>query len=144
MQHLGPLKQARLHSKLSRRFYSVAARPDPLRILFCGSDDFSITSLKALHREQLQNNSFIQSIDVVCRPGKRVGRGLKTIRQGMMVSSLRYFLCNYSEFRSSSHCGCSPKLGFAFTRGGYIYWMEGEANVFGVFFCCDKMLRFAP
>ncbi|KAJ5123358.1 hypothetical protein N7448_009455 [Penicillium atrosanguineum] len=54
---------------------------DPLRILFCGSDEFSIASLKALHAYHLKQPNRIASIDVVCRPGKRVGRGLKKIRQ---------------------------------------------------------------
>ncbi|RMJ26673.1 hypothetical protein PHISP_02485 [Aspergillus sp. HF37] len=54
---------------------------DPLRILFCGSDEFSIASLKALREEHLSRPDRISSIDVVCRPGKRVGRGLKQIRE---------------------------------------------------------------
>ncbi|KAF9882728.1 Methionyl-tRNA formyltransferase [Aspergillus nanangensis] len=54
---------------------------DPLRILFCGSDEFSIASLKALHDEHVKQPDRISSIDVVCRPGKKVGRGLKTIRE---------------------------------------------------------------
>ncbi|KAJ5947082.1 Formyl transferase N-terminal [Penicillium verhagenii] len=54
---------------------------EPLRILFCGSDEFSIASLKALHAYHLKQPSRIASIDVVCRPGKRVGRGLKKIRE---------------------------------------------------------------
>ncbi|PCH05086.1 Hypothetical protein PENO1_024210 [Penicillium occitanis (nom. inval.)] len=63
-----------------RRWYSD--KPiDPLRILFCGSDEFSIASLKALHAEQLRAPQSIKSIDVVCRPGKRVGRGLKQFRE---------------------------------------------------------------
>ncbi|KAF2142608.1 uncharacterized protein K452DRAFT_196637, partial [Aplosporella prunicola CBS 121167] len=53
----------------------------PLRILFCGSDDFSIASLLALHREHQRDPAFIASIDVVHRPSKRTGRGLKTIRE---------------------------------------------------------------
>lgn len=54
---------------------------DPLRILFCGSDEFSIASLKALHDYRVKHPDQIASIDVVCRPGKRVGRGLKKIRE---------------------------------------------------------------
>ncbi|CAG8309304.1 unnamed protein product [Penicillium salamii] len=54
---------------------------DPLRILFCGSDEFSIASLNALHAYHLKHPERISSIDVVCRPGKRVGRGLKQIRE---------------------------------------------------------------
>ncbi|KAG5297489.1 mitochondrial formyl-methionyl-tRNA transformylase [Histoplasma ohiense] len=61
--------------------YASTKSCDPLRILFCGSDSFSIASLKALCRERANSPETIASIDVVCRPGKRVGRGLKTIRE---------------------------------------------------------------
>ncbi|RAK98386.1 methionyl-tRNA formyltransferase [Aspergillus ibericus CBS 121593] len=63
------------HRRLATKAY------DPLRILFCGSDEFSIASLKALHKEHVKRPDRIASIDVVCRPGKRVGRGLKQIRE---------------------------------------------------------------
>ena len=59
----------------------TAKRHDPLRILFCGADDFSIYSLRALHKLQQTRADKIASIDVVCRPGKRYGRGLKLIRE---------------------------------------------------------------
>ena len=52
----------------------------PLRILFCGADDISITSLRALHREAQDHPQNVKSIDVVCRPGKPSGRGLKQIK----------------------------------------------------------------
>lgn len=52
---------------------------EPLRILFCGSDSFSCASLEALYKEHEQNPELIESIDVVVRPGKHVGRGLKKI-----------------------------------------------------------------
>ncbi|KAI0201906.1 hypothetical protein F4808DRAFT_422735 [Astrocystis sublimbata] len=52
---------------------------EPLHILFCGSDDFSCASLKALHDEHVRNPDLIRSIDVVVRPGKRVGRGYRHI-----------------------------------------------------------------
>ncbi|KAJ5477180.1 hypothetical protein N7539_007324 [Penicillium diatomitis] len=65
---------------LNSRCYATRSF-DPLRILFCGSDDFSIASLKALHEYKLKYPTQISSIDVVCRPGKRVGRGLKKIRE---------------------------------------------------------------
>lgn len=55
---------------------------EPLRILFCGSDAFSIASLRKLHERYQANKDLIASIDVVCRPGKAVGRGLKSIRHG--------------------------------------------------------------
>ena len=69
------------HRPLSRRSLTTSKESDPLRILFCGSDDFSIASLKALHREHENNPHLVKSIDVVCKPGKPVGRGLKTIRE---------------------------------------------------------------
>ncbi|KAK8098425.1 formyl transferase [Apiospora kogelbergensis] len=50
---------------------------DPLRILFCGTDAFSCASLRALYEEKLQNPGLVESIDVVVRPGKPYGRGLK-------------------------------------------------------------------
>ena len=58
-------------------------RHDPLRILFCGADEFSIYSLRALHALQKQSPQIVKSIDVVCRPDKRTGRRLKAIRQGI-------------------------------------------------------------
>jgi len=54
----------------------------PLRILFCGSDEFSSASLRAVYAEQQRDPEFIKSIDVLCRPGKPFGRSLKTIREG--------------------------------------------------------------
>lgn len=56
----------------------------PLRILYCGSDDFSSTALRALHAEQQRDPGSIASIDVMCRPGKRTGRSLKKIREGVL------------------------------------------------------------
>lgn len=56
---------------------------EPLRILFFGSDRFSSASLKAICDEKNLNPDFIKSIDVVCRPGKKVGRGLKKISKGV-------------------------------------------------------------
>jgi len=67
---------------LNVRAYSEA-RKEPLRILFCGSDDFSAASLNRLHAEQVKDKDFIASIDVVCKAGKPFGRG-KTIREGML------------------------------------------------------------
>lgn len=56
---------------------------EPLRILFCGSDAFSVTSLQALDREKKLNSGLIASIDVVCRPPKLVRRNRKAIREGV-------------------------------------------------------------
>ncbi|EPE34485.1 Formyltransferase [Glarea lozoyensis ATCC 20868] len=52
----------------------------PLRILFCGSDEFSGESLRAVHAEQQRNPNLIASIDVLLRRAKLSGRGLKEKR----------------------------------------------------------------
>lgn len=54
-------------------------KSDPLRILFCGSDEFSTASLRALLALQDADPSLVESIDVLVRPGKPIGRGRKTI-----------------------------------------------------------------
>ncbi|KAI1773516.1 Formyltransferase [Hypoxylon cercidicola] len=58
----------------------TAKKSEPLRILFCGSDEFSCAALEALHREHVRDPELIRSIDVVARPGKRTGRGYKVIQ----------------------------------------------------------------
>jgi methionyl-tRNA formyltransferase len=77
---LCPWRQAPFFPSFSSRSLSTKAY-DPLRILFCGSDQLSIASLRALHAEHVKRPDRIASIDVVCRPAKRVGRGLKQIRE---------------------------------------------------------------
>ena len=68
----------------ARRTLSTSKRLfDPLRILFCGSDDFSNYSLRALHQLKEESPEAVSSIDVVCRPDKRTGRGLKNVQEGM-------------------------------------------------------------
>jgi methionyl-tRNA formyltransferase len=63
------------------RFVSRAVTThDPLRILFCGADEFSIYSLRALDNLSREREELVDSIDVVCRPDKRVGRGLKHVQ----------------------------------------------------------------
>lgn len=57
----------------------VLKKSEPLRVLFCGSDEFSCAALEALHREHKTNPELIESIDVVTRPGKFVGRGNKNL-----------------------------------------------------------------
>ncbi|EFQ98698.1 hypothetical protein MGYG_01716 [Nannizzia gypsea CBS 118893] len=74
------LRSLRHNYAFSYRRHSTKAC-DPLRILFCGSDEFSIASLNALHNERVESPDTIASIDVVCRPGKPVGRAMKTIRE---------------------------------------------------------------
>lgn len=58
------------------------AASDPLRILFCGSEEFSCESLAALHREHVSNGRLVEALEVMVRPAKRTGRGLKHLRQG--------------------------------------------------------------
>ncbi|KAG9237538.1 formyl transferase [Amylocarpus encephaloides] len=52
----------------------------PLRVLFCGSDELSCESLRAVHAEHERNPDLIASIDVLIRRAKKVGRGLKRER----------------------------------------------------------------
>lgn len=59
---------------------------EPLRILFCGSDEFSCASLRALHKLQADKPKLIKSIDVLVRPGKPAGRGLKRIATGPLFT----------------------------------------------------------
>lgn len=67
-----------------RRYSAMVAprKSDPLRILFCGSDEFSCAALKALDAEKKRDPGLIESLDVVVRPGKLTGRGMKQIREG--------------------------------------------------------------
>lgn len=69
---------------LSRLLSPVRSRvpSDPLRILFCGSDDFSSASLRALAAAKRGVPGLIDSIHVVHRPPKPAGRGLKSRREG--------------------------------------------------------------
>jgi methionyl-tRNA formyltransferase len=62
---------------------------DPLKILFCGSDEFSAASLSALNLEHTRNPSLIQSIDVLVRPPKPTGRGYKVLREVPLQSVAR-------------------------------------------------------
>lgn len=48
--------------------------------LFCGADEFSIHSLRALHALQQQHPSKIESLQVLCKKEKLVDRGLRTSR----------------------------------------------------------------
>ncbi|KXH44493.1 formyl transferase [Colletotrichum simmondsii] len=68
------------------RFYSGATTgagrvSDPLRILFCGSDNFSCAALTALTAERKRNPALIESLEVVVRPSKPSGRGMKNVRE---------------------------------------------------------------
>lgn len=75
------------------RTYSDAAPTqskahDPLRLLFCGSDVFSIHCLRALHLLQKSNPEKVKTIEVLCRPDKSVGHGLKQIQAGRSTGLL--------------------------------------------------------
>ncbi|KAK3714174.1 Methionyl-tRNA formyltransferase [Vermiconidia calcicola] len=54
--------------------WNYTKQHDPLNILFCGTDEFSIYSLRALHKLQNQRPEKIANIDVLCRPNKLGGR----------------------------------------------------------------------
>lgn len=73
---------------IPRRLQSTSPSHGPLRILFCGSDHFSATSLKALYGEYAAQTGLIESIDVLCRADKRTGRGMKTLKEGVLLVPL--------------------------------------------------------
>lgn len=78
------------YRRTPNRFLSTVSKEPaqkPLRILFCGSDRFSCASLEALFRDSQTPQSPIKSINVVCREGKRAGRGLKLIRHPEIVDT---------------------------------------------------------
>lgn len=81
------------------RFYGTKLSK-PLRILFCGSDDFSSASLRALHAERERNPQLIESIDVLCRPGKPSGRSLKNIREGIEDFEQQESRIDHCQFQS--------------------------------------------
>ncbi|KAF1967576.1 methionyl-tRNA formyltransferase [Bimuria novae-zelandiae CBS 107.79] len=77
-----------------RRFSSAAAvSVPPLRILFCGSDNFSIASLCALTSAQKEVPGLIEDIQVVHRPAKPTGRGLKLLREVPIKQAAAAELC---------------------------------------------------
>ncbi|ANB14491.1 Fmt1p [Sugiyamaella lignohabitans] len=61
------------------RSYSIAK--SPLRIALFGTDNFTVHSLKALHRYQLANPHVIESLHVITRTPKPSGRGLKVVKE---------------------------------------------------------------
>lgn len=77
------------HFLCARRRYSSTAKVPPLRILFAGSDNFSSTSLSALHRAHVSDPSLIASIDVLCREDGRTGRKRDILKEGTFMSFLR-------------------------------------------------------
>ncbi|CBX92261.1 hypothetical protein IAQ61_000442 [Plenodomus lingam] len=75
----------RLLAPSSQHRFSSTASPsnvsDALKVLFCGSDEFSIASLRALTAVHRDAPELIGSLNVVHRPAKPTGRGLKQLRQ---------------------------------------------------------------
>ncbi|KAF2677218.1 Formyltransferase [Lentithecium fluviatile CBS 122367] len=69
-----------LVSNCHRYSSAVTKTAEPLRILFCGSDEFSIASLRALSKARRDVPELIESIDIVHRPAKPTGRGGKRLR----------------------------------------------------------------
>ncbi|TGO40880.1 hypothetical protein BHYA_0030g00470 [Botrytis hyacinthi] len=81
-----PSKPFSIHGFHSRLFtINSTSKPSklsaPLRILFCGSDEFSCESLRSLVAEKRSDPKGIASIDVLIRPGKKTGRGMKETRE---------------------------------------------------------------
>lgn len=68
------------HVPLARRCNSSVSsshQDEALRILFCGSDKFSVTCLNALLDYQKSSESNVASIDVATKTDKRTGRGMQ-------------------------------------------------------------------
>ncbi|KAG6003389.1 hypothetical protein E4U21_002064 [Claviceps maximensis] len=90
LRRLGTLPEPRLFAPPVRRCSRLTGpsalpreprQSDPLRILFCGSDAFSCASLRALHEEHVRGGDVVEALDVMVLPGRRVGRGLKMVKQ---------------------------------------------------------------
>ena len=83
------------HSKFGRQCFLGSGRRqssssgrlfEPLRVLFCGSDDFSAASLHALHNEHIERPDVVAALHVVSKKPKPTGRGLKVLREGSFIS----------------------------------------------------------
>ncbi|KAF1928687.1 methionyl-tRNA formyltransferase [Didymella exigua CBS 183.55] len=72
------VSSARVHARCSS---AAAVTHAPLRILFCGSDEFSVKSLLALDKARQDTPGLIDEIHVAHRPAKATGRGLKVLRE---------------------------------------------------------------
>ena len=96
------------------RSYTSHITYEPLRILFCGSDEFSIASLRALYKEHERDKTLIESIDVVCRPPKPVGRGLKDMREGEFFQA-RSSILPLNKHKYSTHFASCKGTGLVST-----------------------------
>lgn len=72
----------------------------PLRVLFCGSDDFSIASLKALHEYSKKSTNNILSIDVAARSDKPAGRGLKVLKSPLIKTTAKDLNLPFHQFNT--------------------------------------------
>ncbi|CAG8501027.1 7696_t:CDS:2 [Paraglomus occultum] len=66
------------------RTYSSSIAKDRYRVLFFGSDNFSLASLRALVNEQKSTSSVIDNIEVVSSPDQRTGRNMKHVRKTLV------------------------------------------------------------
>jgi hypothetical protein len=83
MNHLSRLLSCRLDPIRCRiHAFSTTSATQPLRILFCGSDAYSIACLEPLAQILEHGRHNIASIDVLCRTDKMVGRGYQTLSEG--------------------------------------------------------------
>ena len=125
------------HSLWIRRFHvdghnTINHGTDPLRILFCGSDYFSIESLRRLFDYHQRNKDLISSINVVCRAGKPVGRGLKQIRHGCLrLSVLRFYAVSYKPY--STYCSNSKRAFSTIASDKYLWQMGCKRNSYNDF-----------
>ena len=118
-----------LHASLllqkPKRSYTPSRAHDPLTILFCGSDDFSIASLRALNDEKVRDPQLISSLDVVCRPDKPTGRGLKKLSQCTgTLKLLEKCLLN----AVSANCKCCQRSPLATSSNRHFYQMAGKVK----------------
>ncbi|KAG9289471.1 hypothetical protein G9A89_008032 [Geosiphon pyriformis] len=83
---ISPKLQKRPHLQRNYSSNSSAIKPNikaPYNILFFGSDNFSLASLKALVDEKSRYQSIVNSLEVVVPPDRIVGRGLKTSKKSL-------------------------------------------------------------
>ncbi|KAH6639447.1 methionyl-tRNA formyltransferase [Boeremia exigua] len=102
--------RALVATALQHRAYTT--RPEPLRILFCGADAFSIESLRALQAARAQTPGLIDAIHVVHRPPKPAGRGLKTLREVPIAPYARAHHLPTHPLATFTHWTPPPSLSF--------------------------------
>lgn len=114
------------NSSPSQTFTTSCSRCEPLQILYCGSDDFSVASLRKLNEERLANPELIESIDVVCKPPQRVGRGLKRLREGGVSSYTTSIMILKVEY--SCHQTSCRRVVFAVTPDSHVHRLAASAQ----------------